>query len=318
MKKYIYKIENLINHKVYIGQSKDPYKRFSQHLTRSCNSLIHLAVLKYGKDNFKMDILEGPISNYNEREKYWIKHFHCWVKDTDYQGGYNLTPGGEEPPILIGPENILTTHSVEQAMLAKRLLKETDIPFAAIADACGYADRSAIERINVGKMWNDPNEKYPLRILRLSRESNQKRWETISYLLYNTDLTQKEIASMCDCQRSCVTMINIGENGSNYNNGQYTYPIRQGNMKYKQNEQKARQIAQDLFTTNLSYDELKNKYKCSPTFISQINQGRNYKFDIYTYPIRQYYNKPVETMEGQSSSTPAIDTQVETGIATSN
>lgn len=30
------------------------------------------------------------------------------------------------------------------------------------------------------------------------------------------------------------------------------------------------------------------------------------------------YEKPVETMEGQSSSTFAIDTQVETGIATNN
>ena len=30
------------------------------------------------------------------------------------------------------------------------------------------------------------------------------------------------------------------------------------------------------------------------------------------------YEKPVETMEGQSSSTSAIDTQMETGIATNN
>ena len=38
----------------------------------------------------------------------------------------------------------------------------------------------------------------------------------------------------------------------------------------------------------------------------------------YTYLIRKYYNKPVETMEGQSSSTSAIDTQGETGIATND
>ena len=31
MKKAIYKIENKINHKIYIGQSKKPEERFLQH-----------------------------------------------------------------------------------------------------------------------------------------------------------------------------------------------------------------------------------------------------------------------------------------------
>ena len=318
MQKYIYKIENMINHNIYIGQSNDPKRRYREHRTTTSTSLIHLAILKYGEENFQNTILEGPIENYNERERYWIEYYHCWVKDPLYQGGYNLTPGGEEPPILKGENNNNTTHTIEQVMMAKRLLKETDIPLIAIADACGYADRSAIERINVGKIWNDPNENYPLRVLPLSKQSNRERWETIASLLYNTDLTQNEIAQMCGCQRSCVTMINIGENGRDYNNGKYSYPIREKNAKQKRGEDTARAIAHDLATTELTYQEIFDKYNCGSTFVSQINQGKNYKFDIYTYPIRKYYNKPVETMEGQSSSTSAIDTQGETGIATND
>ena len=54
MKKAIYKIENKINHKVYIGQSKNPYERFKQHCYRKSKykSLIYDAIQKYGKENF--------------------------------------------------------------------------------------------------------------------------------------------------------------------------------------------------------------------------------------------------------------------------
>lgn len=89
-------------------------------------------------------------------------------------------------------------------------------------------------------------------------------------------------------------------------------------LNKKEAKTKARAIAHDLATTELTYQELFDKYNCGSTFVSQINQGKNYKFDIYTYPIRKYYTKPVETMEGQSSSTSAIDTQWETGIATND
>lgn len=287
MEKYIYKIENLVNHKLYIGQSNDPKRRFEEHCS-ICkeSSLIYLAILKYGKDNFEMTILEGPISNYNEREKYWISYFHTYVKDPLYKGGYNLTEGGEDPPVLLGEKNPATTHTIEQVQMAKRLLKETDIPLPVIAECYGYVDDSAIGRINMGKIWNDPEEEYPLRVLPRSKVASQRRWETIADLLYTTDLTQKEIAKMCGCERSCVTMINIGKNGQEYNHGKYKYPIRTGNMSYKQSEKVAAQIAYDLANTNLSYEELSKKYSFGKTFISLVNQGKNYKFDSYVYPIR--------------------------------
>ena len=74
MGKYIYVITNDINNKVYIGQSNDPKYRFNQHCrSNDDNSLIDLAIQKYGREHFTMSILEGPIKNYNEREKYKTK-----------------------------------------------------------------------------------------------------------------------------------------------------------------------------------------------------------------------------------------------------
>lgn len=54
----IYKIENLINGKVYIGQSIEIEKRWQKHLNAKDDFLIHKALRKYGKANFSFSILE--------------------------------------------------------------------------------------------------------------------------------------------------------------------------------------------------------------------------------------------------------------------
>ena len=44
----IYKIENLINHKIYIGQSIEIERRIQKHKTIKDNLYIHKAISKYG------------------------------------------------------------------------------------------------------------------------------------------------------------------------------------------------------------------------------------------------------------------------------
>jgi group I intron endonuclease len=48
----IYKIENLINHKCYIGQSIHIERRWQEHCQSSAKSCIANAIKKYGKTNF--------------------------------------------------------------------------------------------------------------------------------------------------------------------------------------------------------------------------------------------------------------------------
>lgn len=86
----IYKTTCLINNKIYIGQhctdAEDGYL--------GSGDLIKKAILKYGKHNFKREILEEcDCIIINEREIYWIDKLNSRDKNI----GYNLAIGGDKP-----------------------------------------------------------------------------------------------------------------------------------------------------------------------------------------------------------------------------
>jgi len=90
----IYKISNDINDKLYIGQTTQTLqRRFTSHCCSSNdkakNMYIKRAILKYGKEHFKIELIEEcDDSLLDEREIYWINYFDS------YNNGYNLTIGG--------------------------------------------------------------------------------------------------------------------------------------------------------------------------------------------------------------------------------
>ena len=87
----IYKITNKLNGKVYIGQSRDIDARWRQHINAKDNFAIHNAIKKYGKENFKFEVLlECPAEMLNVWERDMIALYDCM---SPY--GYNLTEGGE-------------------------------------------------------------------------------------------------------------------------------------------------------------------------------------------------------------------------------
>jgi group I intron endonuclease len=95
----IYKITNLANGKVYIGQTTRTLKiRIKAHhnetasLTRYRGYPIHCAIRKYGKENFVYETIEEceTQDDLNVREVYWIEYYNS--RDNKY--GYNLKEGG--------------------------------------------------------------------------------------------------------------------------------------------------------------------------------------------------------------------------------
>ena len=90
----IYGIINLVNNKIYIGQTKQGYRqRFIQHLCPKDGSpLFRNAVKKYGKQNFECELIDIAESQdeANEKEKMWIKALETYKPEN----GYNLSMGG--------------------------------------------------------------------------------------------------------------------------------------------------------------------------------------------------------------------------------
>lgn len=108
----IYKFENKINHKIYIGQSVNIYKRYFGHIYdckyRPDDSTgVEPALAKYGIDNFDFDIIEEcSICDLDEREIYWIAHYDS------YHQGYNRTKGGKAQRGEDHPRALLTEKDV--------------------------------------------------------------------------------------------------------------------------------------------------------------------------------------------------------------
>ena len=93
----IYKIENKVNGKIYVGQSIDINARWKNHITllnkgNHHNDYLQKSWNKYGENNFEFSIIEEcDLSDLNCREIYWIDYYNSYIRDY----GYNLTLGGE-------------------------------------------------------------------------------------------------------------------------------------------------------------------------------------------------------------------------------
>lgn len=90
----IYSIINLINGKIYIGQTCQGYRRrFQQHLCPSdASPLLRNAIKKYGRNNFECELLDIAYSPElaNIKEIMWIALLKTYLKEN----GYNLSYGG--------------------------------------------------------------------------------------------------------------------------------------------------------------------------------------------------------------------------------
>lgn len=92
---FIYKITNLINGKIYIGQTRGSLEmRLKGHINHKGCTYIHNAIKKYGKENFKIEPICIALDKkyLNELEKVCIKQFNSLVPN-----GYNISHGGNAP-----------------------------------------------------------------------------------------------------------------------------------------------------------------------------------------------------------------------------
>lgn len=94
---FIYRITNLINQKIYIGQTNYPARRWSQHKhaakTNSQELIVTRAMSKYGFNNFIFEVIATcrTQDDANYAEEIIIKQYDS----RNLNKGYNIKPGGD-------------------------------------------------------------------------------------------------------------------------------------------------------------------------------------------------------------------------------
>lgn len=97
----VYKLENLINGKVYVGQTKNFKQRKMAHIHMMSqghsNRWIKADVEQYGAENFSISILEEcSVDELDEKEIYWIDKLKSYQREY----GYNNSMGGKNHVIF--------------------------------------------------------------------------------------------------------------------------------------------------------------------------------------------------------------------------
>lgn len=158
----IYKIENLINGKIYIGQSIHIQKRWLEHCKLSANSLISDAIKKYGKENFSFQIIkECAQEELTKFESFYIQYYNSLIPY-----GYNIILEDTQHP------SSFNKYNAEEFKQIINDIKNSSLSFKEIADKYSL-DLSMIYYLNRGSYHHLKNESYPLRpVLDFSKQHN--------------------------------------------------------------------------------------------------------------------------------------------------
>lgn len=113
----IYKITNLINNKIYIGQDKNDDPNYF-----GSGILIKKSIKKYGKENFLKETLCicNTIDELNEKERFYIDEY-C---STNKKIGYNISVGGTNGVMLNRKHSDETKMKMRMSALGKKKSKE--------------------------------------------------------------------------------------------------------------------------------------------------------------------------------------------------
>ncbi len=154
---WIYKITNIQNNKVYIGQTIKPIEqRFQNHISSSLNGRLdsHLAraIRKYGKENFKIEIIDvaQDQDELSRKEQYWIRYYNSVENgynetDTGFKCGGNTYQSKTDEEMEVIKNKIRTTKIGGQNPMARKIKRtniitgEEDVydTIISCAQACG-------------------------------------------------------------------------------------------------------------------------------------------------------------------------------------
>lgn len=290
---YIYKYTNKITGKHYIGQTNNLQKRFNGHKSEAFNPNasgynlpFHIAIRKYGIDNFSYDVLEeiadGESQEFiNNREIYFIGYYHSLTTEN----GYNLTIGGDgcpKPPLTykekLQKSKLFTGQEIQD--IQRRLINDEEYDDIEAIYA-PKLKRTFLVNINTGNNFYNPDFNYPLKKNARSKFS-QKEIRAIKERIKSGE---KYATIQTDYGIKSASFLSLINTGKYFYDDADVYPLCSKTGSKPSGWVAA--IKKDLETTTLSFQELAKKHSISENTIYRINEGLSYKQKTRNYPIRK-------------------------------
>lgn len=282
---YVYKIQNIINNKIYIGQTNKPAWRFKQHVYRSKNNpnqLICRALAKYGENNFDFSIIffSDFRETVNEAEEFFINHFNS----KDLTVGYNIANGGSvgkmsdylRNKISEGLFTYYKTHSSPMKGKKFSILHKEKLSKAAMGK----------KGTNIGKKFSEEHKK------KISQSLKGKKKNIINKPVYvyktphNKKITDEQameirkLANMYSrkqlAEMFCSSVATISDILSNKTHRQVLSsdePFKR--IRKKLSKEEAKQI-KEMLANNCTKEEIINKFGITKLALREIINGRSF------------------------------------------
>lgn len=291
------------NGKIYIGQSQNIHSRILEHNSRARVEhrgdkkelqLCDKKIRQYFENGITEYIVleECSIDELDSKEDYWISYYDALNKEK----GYNFLDKGDVSGRRGVDNSNASINESKLKTIIDLLCNNYELSYQDIADKV-CTSLCVVQRINWGKAYVNPNFQYPLRkpnthfSTRKTIEDyfidNDKLIELKEDLKWSWWLSiEKDLVNKYNIPLKIMHNINTGKKFKDI--GNYSYPIRNKNIRNKNNLSKE-DIEELLFllrTTNISMTELGKKINFGRATISNINRGIAYPIKDYNYPAR--------------------------------
>lgn len=282
---YIYKITNIINGKIYIGQTqKTIEERFQRHKEvafKHPNRYLYNAMNHYGYKNFKIEEIEECSNDkLDEKEKYWISYYNS----TNPNIGYNLTDGGGGGNTWkLNPHKLKTGELIRKAHLGERYIPITKEDLQADIQN-GLTSQEMIEKYHTNLVTLSNRIKSffgkTLKEIRPTKNSGQFQKKNINEKEFLKDiqdsvLTTKEIAEKYNLSEG--TVFNRCKNLTGQTPNQY------------RNKSVVKQGASKI---NIKKEELLEQIKLNKK-IEEISDYFKVSKETIRRRIKEYFNKTI-------------------------
>jgi len=260
----IYKIENKINGKVYIGQTIwSLKKRIHSHLRRDGCRIIHNALHKYEIDNFDISIIDTAetIEELNELEERYIKEY-----DSLSPNGYNLmTGGGNSRP------SEETKKKISEANKGRHYSKETKLKMSKTAKGriTTKEARKKLSEANKGKSLSEEHKR-KLSIAGMGRIQTAETKKKISEAHKGRCLSEKT--------KRKISNANTGKIRTDEAKRKMSLKQRGGNHPMAKLSEKEVSKIKGFLLHNLSCKEIAKMFGASYGAISSIKRREGWKY----------------------------------------